>query len=93
MTREVSVSLSPDEVLRSAKTFFTSPESGYSGTLVEEGDNFARFRTFRGNLAVMAWREEGDTRVRCSTLRYHPSIGKFLLQLEAESGAGKAQSA
>jgi hypothetical protein len=27
------------------------------------------------------------TRVRCSTLRYHPSIGQFLLQLETESAA------
>ncbi len=89
MTREASVSLSPEEVLALARSFFTSPESGFSGTLVEEGEGFARFQTFRGNLAVTAWREGGETRVRCSTLRYHPSIGQFLLRLKSESPVPK----
>ena len=84
MTREILVSLSPEEVLNAAKTFFISAESGYSGTLVEEGENFARFQTFRGNLAVNASPEDGATRVRVSTLRYHESIAKFLLRLQAE---------
>ncbi len=68
-----------------AKRFFTSPESGYSGSLVEEGDGYARFQTFRGHLAVSAALDGAQTRVRCSTLRYHPSIGKFLLLLATES--------
>ena len=62
MTREILVSLSPEEVLNAAKTFFISAESGYSGTLVEEGENFARFQTFRGNLAVSASPEDGASR-------------------------------
>lgn len=90
MTRETTVSLSPEEVLRLASSFFTGGESGYSGTLVEEGDGFARFQTFRGNLAVTARREDDSTLVRCSTLRYHTSIGRFLLRLEAESAAQRA---
>lgn len=93
MTREIAVSLSPEDVLEVARDFFTSPESGYSGTLVEEGDEFVRFRTFRGVLAVMAWREGDETRVRCSTLRYHPSIGKYLLRLEAESSSRNSRTA
>lgn len=82
MTRETTVSLSPDEVMDLATSFFTGLESGYSGTLIERGEGFARFQTFRGNLALTAWREDGRTRVRCSTLRYHPSIGTFLLKVE-----------
>lgn len=85
MTREILVPLSPEAVIEQAKSYFTDPASGYSGTLVEEGEGYARFQTFRGYLAIFARSNEGQTRVRCSTLRYHPSIGKFLLQLETES--------
>ena len=85
MTRESLVALSPDTVLNLAKTHFTDPGTGYSGTLVEEGEGFARFEIFRGHLAVAASPDGERTRVRCSTLRYHPSIGKFLLMLETES--------
>lgn len=87
MTREVLVSLSPEKVIELAKGYFTDPGSGYSGTLVEDGEGYARFQTFRGNLAVFARRDGEETRVRCSTLRYHPSIGKFLLQIETEPTA------
>jgi hypothetical protein len=86
MTRESLVSLSPDAVIELAKTYFTGTESGYSGTLVEEGEGYARFETFRGHLAVAASQDGEQTRVRCSTLRYHPSLGKFLLLLETETG-------
>jgi len=90
MTREILVPLSPEAVIERAKSHFTDPASGYSGTLVEEGEGYARFQTFRGYLAVFARRSEGQTHVRCSTLRYHSSVGKFLLQLETESSvAGK----
>lgn len=86
MKREALVSLSPDEVLDLAKEYFSDVSSGYGGTLIEEGDGFVRFDTFRGHLAVYAIQEEGtQTRVRCSTLQYHPSIGKFLMQLQTES--------
>ena len=84
MTRETLVARSPEDVLALAKAYFPSGESGYSGSLVEEGEGYVRFRTFRGSLAVRALQEDGGTRVRCSTLRYHPSIGKFLAMLETE---------
>jgi hypothetical protein len=90
MTRETLVSLSPEEVIELAKSYFTSPASGYSGSLVEEGDGFVRLQTFRGHLAVSATREGDATRVRCSTLRYHPSIGKFLLSLSTGVPATEA---
>jgi hypothetical protein len=85
MTRESLVALSPDAVLSLAKTYFTDPGTGYAGTLIEEGAGFARFEIFRGHLAVSATPDGESTRVRCSTLRYHPSIGKFLVMLETES--------
>ncbi len=85
VTRETLVNLSPEEVLETAKNFFSSMESGYSGTLVEEGSEFVRFQTFRGVLAVSAAGDGDLTRVRCSTLRDHSSIGKFLLLLETAS--------
>lgn len=89
MKREALVSLSPDQVLDRAREYFSDASSGYGGTLVEEGDGFARFDTFRGHLAVYATRDGTRTRVRCSTLQYHPSIGKFLMQLRtAPSAAG-----
>lgn len=87
MTRESLVSLSPDEVVKQAKAYFADASSGYAGTLVEEGEGYVRFRTFRGHLAIQADRDGDKTRVRCSTLRYHPSIGKFLTQLQRPSTA------
>lgn len=84
MTREAVVSLSPDMVIEIAKRYFSSAESGYSGTIVEEGETYVRFQTFRGLLAISAEREGEETRVRCSTLRYHSSIGKFILQLATQ---------
>ncbi len=90
MTRESLVSLSPEAVIDLAKLFFTDAASGYAGSLVEEGEGFARFETFRGHLAVSASPDGELTRVRCSTLRYHASIGKFLTLLETESAAPPA---
>jgi hypothetical protein len=90
MTREALVPLSPEAVIDLAKRYFTDAQSGYSGTLVEEGAGYARFETFRGHLAVYATREGDRTRVRCSTLRYHPSLGQFLLMLETEPSASPA---
>jgi hypothetical protein len=90
MTRESLVTLSPDTVIDLAKDYFTSSQSGYSGTIVEEGHGFARFETFRGHLAIAADQDGAQTRVRCSTLRYHPSIGKFLLLLESEASVSEA---
>jgi hypothetical protein len=90
MKRETLVSLSPDRVLDLAKGFFASTNSGYAGTLVEEGEGFVRFQTFRGQLAISVSPQGERLRVRCSTLRYHPSIGKFLLQLETEAAAARA---
>ena len=87
MTRETLVPLSPERVVELAKEFFTGPASGYAGTLVDEGAGYIRFQAFRGQLAIAAAADGGLTRVRCSTLRYHPSIGQFLLQLETESAA------
>lgn len=87
MTREVLVSLPASEVIELAKGYFPAPESGYSGTLIEEGEGYVRFQTFRGHLAVSARPGDGRTRVRCSTLRYHPSIGKFLLQLKTAASS------
>ena len=90
MTREALVSLSPEEVVDLATGYFTSARSGFSGLLVEKGEGFARFTTFRGQLAISATRDGDHTRVRCSTLRYHPSIGKFLLLLASEAPAREA---
>jgi len=90
MTRESLVALSPEAVIDLAKAYFTDPGSGYTGTLVEDGDGYARFQTFRGHLAIAASRDGERTRVRCSTLRYHPSIGKFLLSLETTPSASGA---
>ena len=87
MTRETLVSLSPERVVDLAKSYFTDAGSGYSGSLVEEGDGFASFEIFRGHLAVFASKDGERTRVRCSTLRHDPSIGKFLMMLATESPA------
>lgn len=91
MTRETTVSQSPGQVLALAKRYFTSAESGYAGSLVEEGEGYLRFRAFRGLLAVSAWEEDdGQTHVRISTLRHHPSIGKFLRMLETDPSPREA---
>lgn len=87
MTRDALVAVSPDNVLGTAKNFFTRAESGYVASVVDEGPDYVRFHTFRGILAVSARLEDGMTRVRCATLRYHPSIGQFLLLLATDSSA------
>jgi hypothetical protein len=87
MTRETLVSLPPGRVLELARGYFTGSASGYAGTLVGDGEGFVRFQTFRGQLAISASQDGERTRVRCSTLRYHPSIGQFLLRLQTESPA------
>jgi hypothetical protein len=90
MTRETVVSASPEEVLALARDYFVSGESGYSAAVVDEGEGYVRFRAFRGLLAVSAVPEPEGTRVRCSTLRYHPAIGKFLHMLETDRSVPKS---
>ena len=89
MTRESRLTAPADQVLQLAKDFFTSTDAGYAATIIDEGSDYVRFQTFRGVLAVSARGVDGTTLVRCSTLRYHPSIGQFLLLLETESPASK----
>lgn len=91
MTREMTTSLSPREVLEEAKRFFMSDLSVYSAWLEQESDNHCTFSTFRSRIAIAAFadpQEEAPTRVRISTLRVEEAVGKFLTYLRTVDSPG-----
>jgi len=87
MITETSTRLAPGQVLDGARRFFTSEDSVYAATVVDESDRHVTVATFRSRLAISAWEDEslGETRVRVSTLRRQDAVGRFLAWLETAS--------
>lgn len=91
MTREITTSLSPREVLEEAKRFFMSSLSVYSAWLEEESETHCTFSTFRSRIAVSAFPDpegEAPTRVRVSTLRVDEALDKFLTHVRTLDAPG-----
>ncbi len=82
MTHETTTSLSPDEVLSRAKSFFAE-RAPHSATFLErEGPRYAQFRGQGGEDLVLAvFDSTGGTRIRASTMLFDQAIGRFFSTL------------
>ena len=93
MTTETTTPLAPEEVLSEVRRFFMGADSLHSAWLETERDTHLSFGTFRGNLAVAAFRDpldEAPTRVRISTLREESAVGRLVTYLRVREAAGQA---
>ena len=80
--QEHLTTLSPDEVLASAKVFFPRRNGIYSAFLDKEGPNYATFRGQGGEeVVIAAQRVDGGTRVTGSTYLFDMQIGRFFATL------------
>lgn len=91
MIHETVTSLSGDEVLRRAKTFFTERIPHHAAFLEKDGPTFATFRGQGGEeLAMAVMTAEGGTRVRASSLFFDQAIDRFFSTLPAPQGQESA---
>lgn len=91
MIHETVTSLSGDEVLRRAKTFFTERIPHHAAFLEKDGPTFATFRGQGGEeLAMAVMTAEGGTRVRASSLFFDQAIDRFYSTLPAPQGQESA---
>ena len=84
MTHETTTTLSPSEVLESAKTFFAERVPHQSVYVEYEGTSYATFRGQGGEeLTVAVSATDHGTLVRASTLLFDQVIGRFFSTLPA----------
>lgn len=89
MTHEYLTTLSGDDVLQRAKTFFAERVPQYGAFLEREGPTHATFRGQGGEeIAVAVMAGNGGTRVRASTLLFDHLIGRFFSTLPIATGGG-----
>ena len=81
--QETTTSLSGDEVMARAKSFFTNRPSLYSTFLDKEGPGFASFRGQGGEELIIAV-AKGDTgtRVTGSSYLFDMQVARFFVTLE-----------
>jgi hypothetical protein len=93
MIHEMTTTLSGEEVLARAKTFFAERVPQYSAFLEKEGQTYATFRGQGGEeIAVAVFLAENGVRVRASSMLHDQTIGRFLSTLpEARSGDGRTE--
>jgi len=83
--QETTTSLSGDEVLARAKSFFSSRPSLYSTFLDKEGPGFASFRGQGGEEIVIAVANgEGGTRVTGSSYLFDMQVSRFFTTISTE---------
>jgi len=83
--QETTTSLSGDEVLARAKSFFSSRPSLYSTFLDKEGPGFASFRGQGGEEIVIAVANgEGGTRVTGSSYLFDMQVSRFFTTIGTE---------
>ena len=82
MTHECEVAVTPAEVLRRAKGFFTDRVPAQAASPEREGPGFLVLRGQGGEELVVGVRAvEGGARVRASTLFYDQAIARFISTL------------
>lgn len=90
MITETTTRLAPEQVLEEARRFFTAEDALSAATVVDESDRHVTLATFRSRLAISAWADDdGETRVRVSTLRRQDAVGKFLSWLQTAGSGGE----
>lgn len=83
--QETTTTLSGDEVLARAKTFFASRPSLYSTFLDKEGPGFASFRGQGGEELIIAVAPgEGGTRVTGSSYLFDMQVSRFFTTISPE---------
>lgn len=81
---ETTTSLSGDEVLARAKSFFSTRPSLYSTFLDKEGPSFASFRGQGGEEIVIAvTKGDGGTRVTGSSYLFDMQVSRFFTTIVA----------
>jgi hypothetical protein len=78
---EVRTDLSPAEVIRLAREFFTTRFTPYGAFVEAESDSHITFRIEAGELVIGTGTEEGKTVVRGSGSRLHNELSQFLTTL------------
>lgn len=82
MIQETITSLSPDQVLAAAKTFFARRNPIYAAFLEKEGPNYLTFRGQGGEEIVIAVAPtDGGTAVRGSTYLFDMQVSRFFTTL------------
>ena len=82
MVHETTTTLSGDEVIQRAKTFFTERVPHQGLFLEREGSTHATFRGQGGEeIALVVIATDGGTRIRASTLFFDQTIGRFFSSL------------
>jgi hypothetical protein len=83
MIQETTTSLSPAEVLRAAKTFFTRRNPIYAAFPEKEGPNYITFRGQGGEEIVIAAEAAANgTHVRGSTYLFDMQVSRFFSTLQ-----------
>ncbi len=83
--QETTTTLSGDEVLSRAKTFFASRPSLYSTFLDKEGPGFVSFRGQGGEeLIIGVAAGEGGTRVTGSSYLFDMQVARFFTTISPE---------
>lgn len=90
--QEHVTTLSPDEVLASAKVFFPRRNGIYAAFLDKEGPNYATFRGQGGEeIVIAAQPADAGTRVTGSTYLFDMQLGRFFATLPSvEAPAARA---
>lgn len=81
--QETTTTLSADEVMARAKTFFSSRPSLYATFIDKEGPGFASFRGQGGEELIIATSTgtNGDTRVTGSSYLFDMQVSRFFATL------------
>ena len=84
MMQETETSLSGDEVLSRAKTFFAEHVPHFGAFLEGEGATWATFRGQGGEeIAVAVFARGRGSKVRASSLLFSQTVARFLASLPA----------
>ena len=82
MIHTTVVSLPPADVLARAQHFFAERVPAQAAYVEKRGPSFLTLRGQGGEeVAISAWEENGQTRVRASTLFFDQAIDRFLSTL------------
>ncbi|UCG85122.1 MAG: hypothetical protein JSW71_14420 [Gemmatimonadota bacterium] len=83
----MTTTLSGEEVLARAKTFFAERVPQYSAFPETEGPSYATFRGQGGEeIAVAVFAEKNGVKVRATSMLHDQTIGRFLSTLPRAEG-------
>src|SRR5688500_19715218 len=81
LIQEVLTDLSPEDVIRRAREFFTLRLTQYGAFEQDASDHHIRFTTEAGELMIGTGQQGERTLVRGSTSRMHHELSQFLITI------------